>query len=104
MAAIQPTFAGALPAAYDSLMGPIFFEPFARAVADRFRGASGAILETAAGTGRLTRALADVVAADASITATDLAGPMIAHAAETLTDPRITWQQADAQRLPFADA
>ena len=63
------------------------------------------MLETAAGTGVLTRALASRLPALARIVATDLNQPMLDHAAARQPgDTRITWQQADALALPFADA
>jgi SAM-dependent methyltransferase len=59
------------------------------------------VLETAAGTGVLTRALAARLPADAQITATDLNEPMLAQAAKNLSDSRVAWRQADALALPF---
>ena len=72
-------------------------------MARRFLGFAGSILETAAGTGRLTRALVAAVAPDASITATDLNQPMLDRAADFVGAPTIVWRQADAQALPFED-
>ena len=51
-------FAGAVPQVYDRDLGPILFQPFAEAVAERLGDADRAILETAAGTGIVTRAIA----------------------------------------------
>jgi SAM-dependent methyltransferase len=102
MSELDRTFAGSIPETYDAYMGPMLFEPFAREVAGRFKGFAGAILETAAGTGRLTRALAEVAPA-ARITATDLNPPMLQRAAALVDAPNVTWQAADAQALPFAD-
>jgi SAM-dependent methyltransferase len=59
------------------------------------------VLETAAGTGVLTRAIVSRLPAEARITATDLNQPMLDHAAALLTDDRIAWRQADALALPF---
>jgi len=95
-------FTGAIPEIYDRRLGPTLFEPYALDLARRFAGFSGALLETAAGTGRVTRALA-AAAPQAAITATDLNAPMIERAAQLLADPRIRWQAADAQALPFTD-
>ena len=94
-------FVGSIPELYDRYMGPMLFEPFALDLASRFEGFDGALLETAAGTGRVTRALAGVVGPRATITATDLNEPMLARAAEIVRAPNITWRQADAQALPF---
>jgi SAM-dependent methyltransferase len=38
-----------------------------------------------------------------AIVATDLNQPMLDHGASQLRSPRVTWRQADAQHLPFAD-
>jgi ubiquinone/menaquinone biosynthesis C-methylase UbiE len=95
-------FTGSIPEIYDRCLGPTLFEPYALDLARRFVGFSGALLETAAGTGRVTRALA-AAAPQAEITATDLNAPMLERAAERLSDPRIRWQAADAQALPFPD-
>ena len=61
------------------------------------------VLETAAGTGALTRAIAARLSADAGLVATDFNQPMIHQAQKWLSDDRIEWKQADALALPFAD-
>ena len=61
------------------------------------------MLETAAGTGIATRALAAALPATTAIVATDLNQPMLDFAAARLTAANVTWRQADALRLPFAD-
>lgn len=95
-------FVGAIPEIYDRLLGPTLFEPYARDLAARFKGFDGELLETAAGTGRVTRALVEA-APLAAITATDLNEPMLAKAAELVRAPNVRFQQADAQALPFPD-
>ena len=96
-------FAGSIPELYDRFMGPMLFEPFAVDTARRFDGFEGALLETAAGTGRVTRQLAQA-APRAAITATDLSDAMLARAAAVVDAPNVTWRQADALALPFEDA
>jgi len=55
------------------------------------------ILETAAGSGVVTRALAPKLAPNASYVVTDLNQPMLDHAARRQdADARITWRQANA--------
>ncbi len=104
MSAPDAIFAGSVPANYDRYMGPLFFEPFARYVARRLSGLrTGAVLETAAGTGIVTAALAATLPPAVSITATDLNQPMLDHAATQTADARIAWQRADALALPFPD-
>jgi ubiquinone/menaquinone biosynthesis C-methylase UbiE len=89
---------------YDRLMVPLIFEPYARDIVERVvRVRPRQVLETAAGTGVVTRLLASRLPADARIVATDLNPPMIEVAARQLQDDRIMWKQADALALPFED-
>jgi ubiquinone/menaquinone biosynthesis C-methylase UbiE len=102
MVATDKVFSGSIPEIYDRLMVPLIFEPYARDLAGRVAKANpGRVLETAAGTGVLTRALAAQLPANAHVTATDLNDPMLAHAKTRLSDARVAWQQADALALPF---
>src|SRR5579863_6701345 len=96
-------FGGSIPELYDRYLGPMLFDPYAHDLARRFAGFEGALLETAAGTGRVTRALAAAVGPGATITATDLSEPMLVQAADVVRAPNIRWGQADAQALPFGD-
>ena len=65
---------------------------------------NGRVLETAAGTGVVTRALASVLAEGVLIDATDLNQPMLDHASSRLSSDRVVWRQADAQNLPYPDS
>lgn len=98
-------FAGSIPELYDRLLVPLIFEPYARDLAGRAaRHDPRTILETAAGTGALTRALASRLPDDTCIVASDLNEPMLARASARLNgDARIAWRQADALALPFDD-
>src|SRR5258707_2030151 len=84
-------------------MVPLIFESYAEDMARRAAAlAPNAVLETAAGSGVVTRALAATLATDASYVATDLNQAMLDYAATRQNaDSRITWRQADAQALPF---
>jgi ubiquinone/menaquinone biosynthesis C-methylase UbiE len=102
MVATDKVFSGSIPEIYERLLVPLIFEPYARDLAGRIAKVNPArLLETAAGTGVLTRALAAQLPATAHITATDLNEPMLAQARKTLPDTRVGWQQADALALPF---
>jgi ubiquinone/menaquinone biosynthesis C-methylase UbiE len=104
MVATDKIFAGSIPEIYDRLLVPLIFEPYARDLARRIGKANpGHVLETAAGTGVLTKAMAAQLPASAQITATDLNEPMLAHAGKNLSDARVAWRQADALALPFED-
>jgi len=62
------------------------------------------VLETAAGTGVLTRAVASPLAANVRIVATDLNQSMLDHASTRFSQKdRVEWRQADALALPFSD-
>ena len=63
------------------------------------------VLETAPGTGVVTRALAPRLGAEARYVVIDLNLPMLEYAAARQgRDARIEWRQADALDLPFDDA
>ncbi len=98
-------FAGSIPEFYDTYLVPLIFEAYALDLAERVAAlAPGTVLETAAGSGVVTRALASRLAAGASYIVTDLNQPMLDHAAKRQgPDERITWRQADALDLPFED-
>lgn len=99
-------FAGSVPENYDRYMVPLIFAPYAADMAERAAALSpGTVLEIAAGTGVVTRALAPKLSSTASYTVTDLNQPMLDYAASRQSpDNRIAWRQADAMALPFADA
>ena len=98
-------FAGSIPENYDRYMVPLIFEPFAADLAQRAASLSpSAVLETAAGTGVVTRVLAPKLSAGASYIVTDLNQPMLDYASRQAPDSRIKWRQADALALPFENA
>lgn len=105
MAPSDKLFAGSIPEIYDRFMVPLIFEPYARDLAARLAEAEPQdVLETAAGTGVLTRAIAAKLPAQTRIVATDLNQPMLDHAAAKMNPEHgIIWRQADALALPFED-
>ena len=105
MAEPNTRFEGAIPAAYDRYLGPLFFEPYAADLSARVAtGEPVDVLEVACGSGIVTRALLRALP-HARIVATDLNDAMIEHAqAMVPTSSRLSWRQADASALPFADA
>jgi ubiquinone/menaquinone biosynthesis C-methylase UbiE len=96
-------FAGSIPENYDSLMVPLIFEPYAQDLAQRAASLlPSAVLEIAAGSGVVTRALAPKLPHGANYIVTDLNQPMLDYAASRQPpDSRIKWRQADALALPF---
>ena len=99
-------FAGSIPENYDRHMVPLIFAPYAADLARRAASlAPSAVLEIAAGTGVVTRALAPQLSADARYVVTDLNQPMLDYAASRQPpDGRLEWRQADALALPFESA
>jgi ubiquinone/menaquinone biosynthesis C-methylase UbiE len=105
MVATDKIFAGSIPELYERTLVPLIFAPYALDLARRLATARPRqVLETAAGTGVLTRAMAAALAADAQIIATDLNQPMLNQASDSQPSGRqIAWRQADALALPFED-
>lgn len=100
---VELRFTGSIPAAYDRLMVPLIFQPYADELARRAASfAPTRILETAAGTGVVTQALAAALP-EAVIVATDLNPPMLDMAAQRVKSGKVTFEQANAQELPFTD-
>jgi ubiquinone/menaquinone biosynthesis C-methylase UbiE len=106
MVETDKAFTGSIPQIYDRLLVPMIFEPYARDLAQCIaHHYPRDVLETAAGTGVVTGALASQLPDKTNIVATDLNEPMLAQAKTHLAGkPQIRWQQADALALPFADA
>jgi ubiquinone/menaquinone biosynthesis C-methylase UbiE len=84
-------------------MVPMIFAPYAADIARRVSALKpNRILEVAAGTGVVTRAVADALP-QVDIVATDLNQPMIDHAKSRQSGGKVEWRTADALALPFPD-
>jgi SAM-dependent methyltransferase len=104
MSGPDSVFAGSIPEIYDLLLVPLIFEPYAADLARRVAAlAPERVLETAAGTGVVTRALARALPVTTEIVATDLNPPMLARAEAVGTARPVQWLPADALQLPFED-
>jgi len=105
MVASDKLFAGSIPDIYDRFLVPLIFESYARDLAARLAKANPQhVLETAAGTGVVTRAVAARLPKSAHIVATDLNQPMLNKARALQSgERRVEWKQADALALPFND-
>lgn len=103
MSATDKLFAGSIPEIYDTYLVPLIFEAYASDLARRVAEAAPArVLETAAGTGVVTRALAPLLEKGARYIVSDLNQPMLERAASRQeADERLVWRQADALHLPF---
>jgi len=98
-------FAGSVPKVYETYLVPLIFQPYANELARRLAARPvRRVLEIAAGTGVVTRALAEKLPDEASIVATDLNQAMLDQAVATGTRRPVEWRQADAMQLNFADA
>ncbi|MGZ5170881.1 MAG: class I SAM-dependent methyltransferase [Burkholderiales bacterium] len=104
-AATDKVFTGSIPKLYETYLVPLIFEPYATDLVDRLTSRSlTRVLEIAAGTGVVSRALASVLPENVSIVATDLNQPMLDQASALGTKRPVEWRQADAMQLPFTDA
>jgi len=100
----EELFAGSIPELYETYPVPLVFEPYAADLANRLASRSlTRVLEVAAGTGVVTRAMASALPGNVSIVATDLSQSMLDHASTIGTRRPVEWRQADAMRLPFPD-
>ena len=98
-------FVGNIPQHYDQGLGPLIFVDYAADMARRVAACNPArVLETAAGTGIVTRQLRNVLPAGSHVTATDLNPPMLDIArAKFRAGEAVAFEPADAMALPFAD-
>lgn len=97
-------FTGSIPELYERFLVPLIFEPYGDDLAERVDGLGPrTVLEVAAGTGVVTRALSSRLPSATAITATDLNQPMVDFASGLGTARPVTWRQADALDLPFED-
>jgi ubiquinone/menaquinone biosynthesis C-methylase UbiE len=102
MSVTDTAFAGSIPALYEQYLVPLKFESYAEDLTGRLADITqGRILELAAGTGVVTRAMAKALPPQVEIIATDLNQAMLDLARARLEAPNVRWQQADAQSLPF---
>jgi Methylase involved in ubiquinone/menaquinone biosynthesis len=101
----EAAFVGSIPQHYDQGLGPLIFVDYAADIARRAAALKPArVLETAAGTGIVTRKLRDALPADTHLTVTDLNAPMLEVArAKFKPGEQVAFQPADATALPFDD-
>ena len=97
-------FAGSIPNIYDTHLVPLIFAPYAADLARRLASRPVArVLEVAAGTGVVTRALDSALPANVSIVATDLNPAMLEQARAVGVRRVVQWRAADAMQLPVED-
>jgi SAM-dependent methyltransferase len=103
--AIDKVFAGSIPQLYQTLMVPLIFQPYADDLGKRVAARKPSrVLEIAAGTGVVTRAMDAALDEQATLVATDLNAAMIEEARKHATRRQVEWRTADAMSLPVPDA
>jgi ubiquinone/menaquinone biosynthesis C-methylase UbiE len=95
-------YSGTIPQFYDSLLGPLYFQPYAELLGKIIQKLSPtSILELACGTGRLTNEILNRLP-NVQLTATDINPSMLTHAKASIGERKnIQWQIVDAVELPF---
>jgi SAM-dependent methyltransferase len=96
-------FTGYIPDVYETYFVPLLFAPYAEDLAQRVVAIEpDHVLELAAGTGVVTRALDATLADGVALVATDLNQAMLDKAKSATKSRRpIDWRQSDAMQLPF---
>jgi ubiquinone/menaquinone biosynthesis C-methylase UbiE len=99
-------FIGTIPENYDRGLGPHVFVDYALDLTRRVTSTTPSkVLETAAGTGIVTRMLRDALPASTHLLASDLNTPMLEVARKKFkAGEKVDLQPADATALPFGDA
>jgi len=105
MSETDKVFTDPIAEVYDTHLVPLIFEQYAADLAERTASSSpDALIEIAAGSGVVTRAVAPVLAVGARHVVTDLNPPMLDRAASVQPNAaEIEWAPADAMDLPFDD-
>lgn len=95
-------FHGDIAVLYDRHFVPLLFDGYAADLAARIQARHPRhILEVAAGSGALTRAILTQCRSDVDIVATDLNQAMLDVAMTKSSARNVSWKQADALALPF---
>ena len=103
--ALDSVFGDSIPDVYDRYLVPLIFEQYAKDLARRAVEIDPSdVLEVAAGSGVVPRAVAAALKPSARYVVTDLNQPMLDRAESMQERPdRIDWRQADVTNLPFDD-
>ncbi len=89
-------------AAYDNELVPWLFEHWGEPMVDVVAPEpSSRIVDLACGSGLIVRHLLSRLDATGTVHGVDIDSAMLAYAAATVDDDRVTWHESDATRLPF---
>ncbi len=92
-------------AVYDRELVPWLFEHWGEPMVDLVApDPSSRIVDLACGTALIVRHLLDRLDDSAVVLGVDFDSAMLVYAAATIDDPRVSWHEADATRLPFGDS
>jgi len=104
MTEINIPYKKAIPGKYERYLGPYLYEPYAIYTRDRIKGSPQFVLETAAGTGRVTKHIAEKIGDQAKLIATDINKSMLDIAMKQVNASNVEFLIADSQNLPFPDS
>lgn len=101
----RPYAGGSVPENYERYLVPLLFLDYAADLTSRLDvPIGGVVLETACGTGAVTRHLKAQLPENARLTVTDVAPQMVDQARQVVGDhPNVEYRQADATDLPFVN-
>jgi len=89
-------------AAYDQELVPWLFEHWAEPMVDLVTPEpSSRIVDIACGSGLIVRHLLGRLGSSGSVHGVDIDAAMLAYAANSVDDVRVSWHESDAARLPF---
>ena len=106
MTQTSASFTASMPEYYDTCLVPAWFDAYALDLAQRLPARPpGDVLEVACGTGCVTRRLRERLDPAVRLVASDISAPMLDYARRSSgVLQNVEWRQADACKLPFADA
>lgn len=65
---------------------------------------SETVVDVGCGTGNLTQALLPILGSEGKVVALDISPAMLEQAKRKVSDPRVTWCETSAEKIPMADA
>lgn len=103
MTEINTEYKEAIPGKYERFLGPYLYEPYAIYTKGLIKGFPRFVLELAAGTGRVTKHIAEKIGSEAKLIATDINPGMLNIARTQVHARNVEFLVADSQDLPFPD-